>query len=191
MFERFRSKKVTPAAQDSKLGSVLPRGLEVVEDDPETVWSMWDDATAAQEVRQPVRSFQPPPDPAPSLPNAGSPFGFSNDPEAATQPMGLDEKTPAQQAEDALNLIELHHARIAKTIRMMWGYRECSQYVAKLLMTGYDDTGHARMGFHQEAVNAMMSLGDLHDRIFGFEQHSDLDGFGGTSSSGREQRHRR
>ena len=69
-------------------------------------------------------------------------------------------QTLAQRAEDALATIELHHARIAKTIRMMWGYKECSEYIAKLLMTGYDDTGNARLGFHQEAVNAMMSLGD-------------------------------
>ena len=69
-----------------------------------------------------------------------------------------------------------------------------SQYIAKLLMTGYDDTGHARLGFHQEAVNVMMTLGDLHDRIFGFEQGSDfggLGGFDGAMGSGRENRHRR
>lgn len=192
MFERFRSNKDKPAAQDSKLGATVPRGMEVREDDPETVWSMWDEATAAQELDAGF-SGTATTHPVPLEGGRSSPLpnvGFANDQEASTQPMALDEKTPAQQAEDALNTIELHHARIAKTIRMMWGYKECSQYIAKLLMTGYDDTGHARMGFHQEAVNVMMTLGDLHDRIFGFEQNSDLGGFDGPMGSGRELRHR-
>jgi len=192
MFERFRSNKDKPAVQDSKQNSTLPRGMEVREDDPETVWSMWDEATSAQELdvgRSGGLSTQPAALTADHS-HVVPAIGFPNDQEASTQPMGLDEKTLAQQAEDALNTIELHHARIAKTIRMMWGYKECSTYIAKLLMTGYDDTGHARMGFHQEAVNAMMSLGDLHDRIFGFEQTSDIGGFDGPMGSGRELRHR-
>lgn len=187
MFERFRSNKDKPAAQDSKLNSQLPRGMEVKEDDPETGWGMWDEATAAQELRQ--RSGESiPRDPSTLPPTPMPSIGFPNEPEATTQPMGLDEKTLAQQADDALNIIELHHARIAKTIRMMWGYKECSGYIAKLLMTGYDDTGHARMGFHQEAVNAMMTLGDLHDQIFGFQSDTELGGFDGKLATGRDQR---
>lgn len=192
MFERFRPKKDQPApAQDSKLNSPLPRGMEVKEDDPETGWGMWDEATAAQELRQ-HSGESIPRDPA-TLP-AATPMpsiGFPNATEASTQPMGLDEKTTAQQADDALNIIELHHARIAKTIRMMWGYKECSAYIAKLLMTGYDDTGNARMGFHQEAVNAMMTLGDLHDQIFGFAQNTEFGGFDGTIGTGLDHHRRR
>lgn len=193
MFERFRPKKDQPAPQDSKLSSQLPRGMEVVEDDPETGWGMWDDATAAQELR--MRSGEQVPasaaNPADAeMPAAPAP-GFPNELEASTQPMELEEKTLAQRAEEALGVIELYHARIAKTIRVMWGYKECSAYVDKLLMTGYDDTGNARMGFHQEAVNAMMTLGELHDQIFGFEHSTELGGFDGTISSGKEQRHRR
>lgn len=192
MFERFRPKKDQPAPlQDSKLNPQLPRGMEVKEDDPETGWGMWDEATAAQELRQ--RSGESiPRDPATLPATASMPtIGFANETEASTQPMGLDEKTPAQQADEALNIIELHHARIAKTIRMMWGYKECSTYIAKLLMTGYDDTGNARMGFHQEAVNAMMTLGDLHDRIFGFEQSTEFGGFDGTIGTGLDHHRRR
>lgn len=188
MFERFRPKKDQPAPQDSKMNSVLPRGMEVVEDDPETGWGMWDDATAAQELRQ-----QPPTSGEAPLAEAPGPatLGFPNEPEASTQPMGLDEKTPVQRAEDALAIIELHHARIAKTIRVMWGYKECSAYIDKLLMTGYDDTGNARMGFHQEAVNAMMTLGELHDQIFGFEHDTSVGGFDGTLGTGLDHQRRR
>jgi hypothetical protein len=199
MFERFRPKKDQPAPQDSKPNSVLPRGMEVVEDDPETGWGMWDDATAAQELRQRSTSAMQSADgdtqaPSAEVSAAAAPRptpGFPNEPEASTQPMDLEEKTLAQRAEDALAVIELHHARIAKTIRVMWGYKECSAYISKLLMTGYDDTGNARMGFHQEAVNAMMTLVDLHDQIFGFEQSTELGGFDGKIGPGPDQRRRR
>ncbi|TXI73783.1 MAG: hypothetical protein E6Q49_03965 [Limnohabitans sp.] len=196
MFERFRPKKDQPAPPDSKLNSQLPRGMEVEEvDDPETGWGMWDEATAAQELRQ--RSGEPIPASADQPPAAFKEMpppsfeGFPNEQDANTQPMGLEEKTLAQRAEDALAIIELHHARIAKTIRVMWGYKECSQYLAKLLMTGYDDTGNARMGFHQEAVNAMMTLGDLHDQIFGFEQSTEFGGFDGSIGTGLDHHRRR
>lgn len=196
MFERFRPKKDQPAPQDSKLNSQLPRGIEVVEDDPETGWGMWDDATAAQELRLRSGDALPPAGGAQPAAEASAPTGLPslgapNVPEASTQPMGLEEKTLAQRAEDALGIIELHHARIAKTIRVMWGYKECSAYIDKLLMTGYDDTGNARLGFHQEAVNAMMTLGELHDQIFGFEHSTELGGFDGALSSGLDYRRRR
>lgn len=195
MFERFRPKKDQPAAPDGKIGASLPRGFEVKEDDPETGWGMWDEATAAQELRlrsgeaiasgdplAPAAQTEPPPPSLAGLPSEQGP---------STQPMELEEKSLAQRAEDALATIELHHARIAKTIRVMWGYKECSAYIAKLLMTGYDDTGNARMGFHQEAVNAMMILGDLHDQIFGFEQSTEFGGFDGTIGTGLDHHRRR
>lgn len=196
MFERFRPKKDQPVPSDSKLGAALPRGFEVKEDDPETGWGMWDEATAAQELR--LRNGEPllaagAPAPDPSR-HAAAPAQFealAQEDVARTQPMDLEEKTLAQRAEDALATIELHHARIAKTIRVMWGYKECSAYIAKLLMTGYDDTGNARLGFHQEAVNAMMSLGDLHDQIFGFEQSTEFGGFDGTIGTGLDHHRRR
>lgn len=190
MFERFRSNKDKPAAQDSKLNSQLPRGMEVEEvSDPETGWGMWDEATASAELR--LAGGAPLSPDAPSAAPAPMPsVGFPHEAGADTQPMALEERTPAQKAEAALSIIELHHARIAKTIRMMWGYKECSDYIDKLLMTGYDDTGHARMGFNQEAVNAMMTLGEVHDQIFGIEHSVGMGGFDGQLS-GRDQRSNR
>ena len=75
--------------------------------------------------------------------------------------------TPDQRKEAALAVVDTHHHRIANTIRTLWGYKECSEYINKLLMEGNDDTGHARMGFHQDAVQAMLALVDLHDTEFG------------------------
>ena len=75
--------------------------------------------------------------------------------------------SPEQRLEAALGIIDQHHQRIAKSIRAMWGNKECSDYIAKLILSGYDGTGHVRIGFSQEAVDAMLALGALHDAQFG------------------------
>ena len=78
----------------------------------------------------------------------------------------------------ALDIVELHHHRIANTIRTLWGYKECSVYINKLIMNGGDGMGNARIGFNQEAADAMMVLADLHDAEFG-----PADGGGGLGFS--------
>lgn len=193
MFERFRPKTPpVPVPVHAAQGPSAPRGIEVVEADPDTAWGLWDEVTAKQQApmreasadrRQALRQRSleeavAPPKPvrralhtvlgAP-VPTAVAVPAAARLEFEATRPLEEDEKSLARRAQEALDTVELHHARIAKTLRAMWGHRECSQHIAKLLMTGYDDTGNARMGFHQEAVNAMLSLGDLHDRIFGFD----------------------
>ena len=76
--------------------------------------------------------------------------------------------TPLEQgAEAALDVVQRHHPRIANTIRSLWGKPECSMYINKLILSGMDDTGHARIGFHQDAAAAMLALTDLHDTEFG------------------------
>jgi len=69
--------------------------------------------------------------------------------------------------DEALAVVEQHHQRIANTIRTLWGYRECSVYINKLIMAGGDGMGHARVGFNQDAVQAMLALSDIHDAEFG------------------------
>ncbi len=75
--------------------------------------------------------------------------------------------SPQQRLDEAMAIIELHHARVAKTLRAMWGYQECSDYISKLILSGVDGTGKARVGFHQDAASAMLVLGNLHDELFG------------------------
>ena len=77
----------------------------------------------------------------------------------AKQPL-LDPK------ETALRTVERHHSRVAGAIRNMWGYKECCEYINKLMMEGNDDRGRARMGFHQEAVDAMLVLIAIHEKQF-------------------------
>jgi len=155
-----------PDAQDT-------RGLEVVEDDPDTAWSMWDSALADQDSR--FGEVNPGGAAASTLPAIQAPpAGLDVDLEIPTQPLGLQEKTLEQRKNDALEVVELHHRRIANTIRTLWGYKECSAYINKLIMEGGDGMGHNRVGFNQVAVEAMLSLADVHDAIFG--------DFGGASS---------
>lgn len=86
------------------------------------------------------------------------------DPEPAVDLLKL---TPEERFEAAMGIVEERHPRIAKTLRSMWGFKECSDYISKLIMSGGDGMGHARVGFHQDAASAMLVLGTLHDAQFG------------------------
>jgi hypothetical protein len=142
------------------------RGVEVIEDDPDTAWSLWDDALAEQDSRFPTDGPNtPPPTKSGSTPAlADVDFDIAS---APTQPMSLEELTPEQRKDIALQVVELHHQRIANTIRTLWGYKECSVYIYKLIMNGGDGMGHARVGFNQDAAEAMLALADIHDLMFG------------------------
>lgn len=142
------------------------RGLEVREDDPDTSWGLWENAVAEQDSR--FSAPQPGGGDAPISAHAylrTEPLPLV-DPDPA-QLASREERTMEQRKEDALQVVELHHHRIANTIRTLWGYKECSVYISKLIMSGSDDTGKARIGFNQDAANAMMVLADLHDTLFG------------------------
>ncbi|OYU46403.1 MAG: hypothetical protein CFE44_02275 [Burkholderiales bacterium PBB4] len=167
MFSGFFGKSNKGAKSPGKEG-VKTRGVEVIEDDPDTAWGLWDSALAEQDSR-----FSPSPSGAAPLAESFDPppvidFDVGN---AVTQPMQLDEKTLEQRKDDALNVVEMHHQRIANTIRTLWGYKECSVYINKLIMNGGDGMGHARVGFNQSAAEAMLVLADIHDSLYG----SDLD----------------
>ena len=143
------------------------RGLEVIEDDPDTAWGLWDSALAEQDSRfhadGPTSTS-----PADPLEAQASPTSHDSDiGNAPTQPMGLEEMTPERRKDAALAVVETHHQRIAHTIRTLWGYKECSVYINKLIMNGGDGMGQARIGFNQDAVEAMLALADIHDTIYG------------------------
>ncbi len=164
MFSGFLGKGKKPEHPKDAADS---RGLEVVEDDPDTTWGLWESAVAEQDSK-----FS-------ALPVLDSEVDASSSSYQSTVPMPLgDSEAPApagsrkeltleQRKQDALNTVELHHHRIANTIRTLWGYKECSDYISKLIMSGGDGMGKSRMGFQQEAANAMMALADIHDEMFG------------------------
>lgn len=174
MLSRFFGKG-DKSADTSAKDAQDTRGLEVVEDDPDTAWSMWDSALAEQDSR-----FLNPPEDQPATNGAAaaaaaSKSGIANAASAPrspaldtpTEPMPLEQRTLEQRKNIALEVVELHHRRIANTIRTLWGYKECGVYINKLIMSGGDGMGHARVGFNQEAVEAMLVLSDIHDAEFG------------------------
>ena len=153
------------------------RGLEVVEDDPDTTWGLWEDAVAEQDSRFSTLSVPMP------VPDASG--GFLNtvplpilEDGTPDEPVLPRERTVGQRKEEALQVVELHHHRIANTIRTLWGHKECSVYISKLIMDGGDNKGHIRMGFNQDAATAMMVLSDLHDQLFGVMPSGSGTGFG-------------
>jgi hypothetical protein len=183
MFSRFLGKG-EKSGNASKTEAVDSRGLEVNEDDPDSIWSMWDSALAEQDSRF---SALPPDEPAApaAAQRSPSPLAAAPTPDSAyevpTLPMCLEPKTPDQRKDEAIAIVELHHHRIANTIRTLWGYKECGAYINKLIMSGGDGMGHARIGFNQDAVTAMMALSDLHEAQFGAEEMGTGMGFDGRS----------
>lgn len=140
------------------------KGMEVVEKMPDSAWSMWDKAQADEDFRFMATDSA---FPLPELPSAAewraSGASFTN---KATTPLDTQEKTLLDPKEAALAVVAQHHVRVAHTIKALWGAPECSEYINKLIMNGYDDQGHARMGFNQSAVEAMLALDDLHEKQF-------------------------
>ena len=170
MFSGFFGKGDKGAKPPNKEGGKT-RGLEVSEDDPDTAWGLWDSALAEQDSR-----FTAPPSGAAPLAESLEPpqvdFDRGN---ASTEPMPLEEMTLEQRKDDALRVVEMHHQRIANTIRTLWGYKECSVYINKLIMNGGDGMGHARIGFNQSAAESMLVLADIHDKLYGTELDPTID----------------
>lgn len=170
MLSRFFGKSDKVGDSPSK-ESQAKRGIEVIEDDPDTAWREWDNALAAQDAGKPASVVPTAVTPQPTVATVGTPAVATQvatvDLELATEAMPLELPTLDQRKNKALDTVEHHHQRIANTIRTLWGYKECGVYINKLIMSGGDGMGHARVGFNQEAVQAMLELSDLHDAAFG------------------------
>ena len=84
------------------------------------------------------------------------------DDELETRPMPLHELPRQVGIDNAMALIARHHERIAKAITVFWGSPDCVEFMEKLVMSGGDGLGNARVGFKPEVVSALMSLISLH-----------------------------
>jgi hypothetical protein len=159
MFSRFFGRG-NRTAGGKRLEAQDTRGLEVVEDDPDTAWSKWADAVAEQESSY-------------ATTGSGELTAELNTSEADTVPAELSSGMTREQLQrearknSALAVVDMYHQRIANTIRTVWGHKDCSAYINRLIMAGGDGMGHARVGFNLEAVQAMLELVDLHDSEFG------------------------
>ncbi len=186
MFSRFLGKGNKPEDLPADKGGARPRGLEVIEDDPDTVWGLWDSALADQDSRYAGITPVAPMTSTPPQIRGQAPAAVrgNNEFDIPTEPQSLEELTPEQRMERALGVVEMHHPRIAATIRSMWGYKECSVYINKLIMSGGDGMGNARIGFNASAVDAMMLLTDMHDQQFGVLDSGPATGFDPTLHPG-------
>lgn len=86
--------------------------------------------------------------------------------EMATRPMPLHELPHQAGVDRAMAVIEGRHQRIANAIKAFWGTPDCVDYMEKLIMSGGDGFGNARVGFKPEVVTALMSLISLHQNEF-------------------------
>ncbi len=96
-----------------------------------------------------------------------SPVGFpvlnDHEEDVATRPMGLHEIPRQARIDREMVIITRHHERIAKAINVFWGHRDCTEYLQKLIMSGGDGVGKARVGFKSEVLTALMQLSELHE----------------------------
>ena len=81
----------------------------------------------------------------------------------ATRPMALHEMPKQARIDREMAIITCHHERIAKAINTFWGHRDCVEYIQKLIMSGGDGAGNARVGFKAEVVAALINLTNLHE----------------------------
>jgi hypothetical protein len=191
------TKQGADADQGFFRGLFKPETIEVVEDDPDTMWSMWDSAVSEMDSRflalppdEPPASAASKPDARPVVNAVASPDNKTpSTSEATTEPMGLTEKTPEQRKSDALGVIEQNHSRIFNTIKVLWGHKECADYIDNLIMSGGDGFGQVRRGFNQESADALMVLSTLHEQEFGRQDNvgglgfNPNTGFGGLSGT--------
>jgi hypothetical protein len=83
--------------------------------------------------------------------------------ELATRPMPLHELPRQANIDRAMAVIGQHHERVAKAIQAIWGTPDCVEYIEKLVLSGGDGFGKARVGFKPEVVSALLNLASLHE----------------------------
>lgn len=88
--------------------------------------------------------------------------------EMATRPMPLHELPRQVGIDNAMAIVARHHERIAKAITVFWGTRDCVEYIQKLVLSGGDGFGNARIGFKPEVVSALLSLISLHQMEYDY-----------------------
>ena len=140
-------------------------GIEVVEDDPETVWGLWDSATEENESRFGeihssefnsvlIRDKQ----------MDGSSNNLSS---VASDAEDLDRKII-----DAFLFVANQQPDIANTVRSLWGTEDCRVHINKLIVEGVYQNG----GLAMDIAEALLELADLHDAKFASQEGAlDLD----------------
>ena len=93
----------------------------------------------------------------------GFPILVWEEEELATRPLPLHELPRQVGIDNAMAVVAKHHERVAKAILAFWGTRDCVEYIEKLVLSGGDGFGKARVGFKPEVVSALLSLVSMHE----------------------------
>ncbi len=80
-----------------------------------------------------------------------------------TRPIPLHEIPRQARIDREMAIINYYHARIGKAIDIFWGHQDCVEYLQKLVMSGGDGLGNARVGFRSEVLSALINLTNLHE----------------------------
>lgn len=75
----------------------------------------------------------------------------------------LHELSKQQRIDRQIAIVDQFHPHIAKGLRLMWGYKECVEYMEKLVLSGGDGAGKSRVGFRVEVLSGLMDLTSLHE----------------------------
>jgi hypothetical protein len=147
-----------PIASDGDdLDGIAPKsrpeseGIEVVEDDPETVWGLWDSATEEHESR--FGEMHP------------SEFDSVMVRDRNTDALGAGGSTTPSEENDvdrkvvnAFLVVARRHPDIAGAVRSLWGTDDCVGHINKFIVDGIYQNG----GLAMEAAEALIELADLH-----------------------------
>lgn len=80
-----------------------------------------------------------------------------------TRPTPLHEQPKQARIDHQLAMIGAQHEHIVRIIRVLWGHKECLDYIKQLVFDGGDGVGRNRIGFRQEVLTALMDLSNLHE----------------------------
>ena len=82
-----------------------------------------------------------------------------------TRPMPLHELPRQVRFDHEMAIVSAHHPRIFKAINVFWGHKDCVEYLQKLILSGGDGFGNARVGFKREVLSALINLLALHESL--------------------------
>lgn len=85
------------------------------------------------------------------------------DEEQVTIVTPLHELPVQARVDHEIAVIAEHHERIAKSIKIFWGHRDCVEYLEKLVLSGGDGVGKTRIGFRLEVIAALINLTTMHE----------------------------
>ena len=80
-----------------------------------------------------------------------------------TRPMTLNELPRQFQVDHNIDIIKRRHERVAQSIKMFWGHRDCAEYLQSLIISGGDGSAHERIGFTPEVMTALFNLARLNE----------------------------